>query len=488
MREPGCGPVAAACRQLGDEDGAALEFDAAAAAFGRLGARRDLAAASAGAALPPGRRLDRAGGLSDRERQVLALVATGRTNRAIAAELVISEKTVARHVANIFTKLDVSSRAAATAYAYEHGLAAPATTRNDPCGPPRMVDPSDAPLNRLFVRSVVDPTDRTEDAAMPAKTTDTIGTAESPHASSTDRAARRSAASTLDAVRALAPIIAARAEEIERARRLPPDLVAQLRAAGCFRMLLPAATAATAPHCPITSADPRAVAGGRFGRLDRDDRQLGPGLLRSLPADTFDAIYANGPDVVPAGPSTPPGWPRRSTAATGSRDAGRSPAVASTPTGWWPIAWSTDGRVPPLRVMVIPAGNVEIIDTWSVSGMCGTGSHDFTLDGLFVPERPHVQHLRGGRPPRPAGPHPRAVATHRSAFANVALGIAQGALAEITTLAPAKVPMLASSTRWPPTRCSATGWARPTRSLRAATAAARRRGGASGRRRWPARS
>ena len=53
---------------------------------------------------------------------MLALLATGRTNKAIAAELVISEKTVARHVANIFTKLDLSSRSGATAYAYEHGL------------------------------------------------------------------------------------------------------------------------------------------------------------------------------------------------------------------------------------------------------------------------------------------------------------------------------------------------------------------------------
>jgi DNA-binding NarL/FixJ family response regulator len=63
-----------------------------------------------------------AGGLTPREMQVLALLATGRTNRAIASELVISEKTVAAHVSSVFTKLGLSSRSAATAYAYEHHL------------------------------------------------------------------------------------------------------------------------------------------------------------------------------------------------------------------------------------------------------------------------------------------------------------------------------------------------------------------------------
>ena len=63
-----------------------------------------------------------AGGLTAREVEVLRLVATGRTNRAIADDLVISEKTVARHVSNIFTKLRVSSRSAVTAYAYENDL------------------------------------------------------------------------------------------------------------------------------------------------------------------------------------------------------------------------------------------------------------------------------------------------------------------------------------------------------------------------------
>jgi DNA-binding NarL/FixJ family response regulator len=63
-----------------------------------------------------------AGGLTPREVQVLALLATGKTNRAIASELVISEKTVAAHVSSVFTKLGLSSRSAATAYAYEHRL------------------------------------------------------------------------------------------------------------------------------------------------------------------------------------------------------------------------------------------------------------------------------------------------------------------------------------------------------------------------------
>jgi DNA-binding NarL/FixJ family response regulator len=64
----------------------------------------------------------RAGGLSRRELQVLRLVAGGKTNRAIAAELFISERTVERHISNIFTKLGISSRTAAAAYAYEHRL------------------------------------------------------------------------------------------------------------------------------------------------------------------------------------------------------------------------------------------------------------------------------------------------------------------------------------------------------------------------------
>jgi DNA-binding CsgD family transcriptional regulator len=111
--------VGLACRQLGDDDGAALEFDTARGLFEDLDATPDLTQLRRLSGSPPATPAD---GLSPREREVLALLATGKTNRAIAAELFLSEKTIARHVSNIFAKLALSSRAEATAYAYTHGL------------------------------------------------------------------------------------------------------------------------------------------------------------------------------------------------------------------------------------------------------------------------------------------------------------------------------------------------------------------------------
>ena len=108
--------IGVACRELGDGASAELEFEAARGALEELGAAPDLERLARLAGSP------RPGGLSPRESEVLTLVAAGKTNRAIAAELFISEKTVARHVSNIFTKLGLSSRAEATAYAYKHGL------------------------------------------------------------------------------------------------------------------------------------------------------------------------------------------------------------------------------------------------------------------------------------------------------------------------------------------------------------------------------
>ncbi len=108
-----------ACRALGDEDGMRLELEAAGATYARLGAAPDLARAEA---LGRARRPLSQHGLTAREMQVLGLVASGRTNKDIAHALRLSTKTVDRHVSNIFLKLDVGSRAAATAYAYQHRL------------------------------------------------------------------------------------------------------------------------------------------------------------------------------------------------------------------------------------------------------------------------------------------------------------------------------------------------------------------------------
>ena len=111
--------IGLACRALGDEDSAAIEIGAAREAFVRLGARPDVTRVDAlsgrGAARDPH-------GLTRREREVLRLVAAGRSNRVIASELVLSERTVDRHVSNILARLGVPSRAAATAYAHRNEL------------------------------------------------------------------------------------------------------------------------------------------------------------------------------------------------------------------------------------------------------------------------------------------------------------------------------------------------------------------------------
>src|SRR5262249_3617152 len=126
-----------ACKALGDHEAAVIELAAARHVFDAPRAALGLAnpppiplppAVTSATPLPAvPSRPSHVAGLTSREVEVLQLIATGKTNRAIADALDISEKTVARHVSNIFIKLDVSSRAAATAFAYEHHLISPST-------------------------------------------------------------------------------------------------------------------------------------------------------------------------------------------------------------------------------------------------------------------------------------------------------------------------------------------------------------------------
>jgi DNA-binding CsgD family transcriptional regulator len=118
--------LARACAALEDFEGARLELDAAREVYEQLGARPDVALVDAlRASLAPAGAAKLSGaarGLTDRELQVLRLIATGKTNKAIARELALSEKTIDRHASNIFTKLGVSTRTAAAAFAFEHEL------------------------------------------------------------------------------------------------------------------------------------------------------------------------------------------------------------------------------------------------------------------------------------------------------------------------------------------------------------------------------
>jgi alkylation response protein AidB-like acyl-CoA dehydrogenase len=170
-----------------------------------------------------------------------------------------------------------------------------------------------------------------------------------------------------------------------------------------------------------------------------------PMILGMLPRDTFDMVYAHGPDVVGAGTFNPTG------AATvvdgGYRASGRWAFASGCQHADWFIAHCMvdDGSMPPLRMMVLPAADVTIVDTWTVSGLCGTGSHDFLLDGTFVPTDRTFRVFEPGALDSVTGRIPELVYSSL-AIAHVAVGIAEGALAEITTLATAKVPMFADAT------------------------------------------
>ena len=139
---------------------------------------------------------------------------------------------------------------------------------------------------------------------------------------------------TLSAAKRLAPTIARRAPEIERARRIPRDLLDELVAAGCFRVLTPTS------HGGL-GAD---LASGMkiFEALARADASVGWTVmigsaswidLLGLPRATFDNLFASAPNVIFAGVFNPSGSVRQSRAATMSRGDGASPVAVSTPTG-----------------------------------------------------------------------------------------------------------------------------------------------------------
>jgi len=269
-------------------------------------------------------------------------------------------------------------------------------------------------------------------------TTDTIDDTRTNDVESSD--------SVLDKIRVMAPAIAARGDEIEQGRRLPTDLVEKLSTAGCFRAMVPASHGGLG----LTFAEQLLV----IRELARADGSVGwtvmigssaPVVLGLLPRSSFDQIYAKGPDVILGGAFNPKGV--ATPVDGGYRVSGRWSFASGCQHCHWFVAHCMvdDGRMPPVRMMVLPPSDVEIADTWYVSGLCGTGSHDFVVDDVFVPDE---RSFTLWDEPALDGPLWRIPELSLSSLmmANVAVGIAEGALGEITTLASGKVPMLADST------------------------------------------
>ena len=251
----------------------------------------------------------------------------------------------------------------------------------------------------------------------------------------------------LDAVKGLVPSITVRAEEIERARRLPPDLVDELVAAGCFRMLVPRSHGGAELDLPaqmqvleeLARADASVAWSVMIG-------SVGPALFRMLPRASFDALYAAGPDVIVAAVSQP------TAVATpvegGYRVTGRWAFASGCEHAHWFVGHCMvdDGRQPPVRMMVLPPSDVEIEDTWSVAGLCGTGSHDVVANGAFVPDE--LSFVMFGSDPSIDVPPLRIPEVTRAAFqiASLPIGVARGALDEILALSLDKTPTFAEGT------------------------------------------
>lgn len=238
--------------------------------------------------------------------------------------------------------------------------------------------------------------------------------------------------------------IGERADEVEAARRLPPDLLDRLRRAGCFRLLLPASVGGV--EAPL----PGALA--LIAELSRADASVGWSVavgaggwvdLAGLPAASFGAVFGPGSDALVAGAFSPSGSAVASDG--GFRVRGRWPFVSGSPHAEWIygncLEETADG--PQLRIALLPRHEVVVEDTWHVLGLRGTGSHHVRIDDVVVPperttalfvDEPCVD-VAVVRIPTPS--------LFSLAVASVAIGNAEGAVDEVLGLARTKVPLLA---------------------------------------------
>ncbi|MFT3765206.1 MAG: acyl-CoA dehydrogenase family protein [Minicystis sp.] len=248
----------------------------------------------------------------------------------------------------------------------------------------------------------------------------------------------------LDAIRDLAPMISARAAEIEAARRVPADLLAQLRAAGCFRMFVPQSHGGEEIDllAGLDVLETLARADGSTGWIVMIGSES-PHLFSLLARDRFDSVYAGGPDVILGGAFNAQGEAHLGEG--GYRVNGRWGFASGCQHVDWLFGNCVvlqDGRprpgmeegVPELRAMLFRPDQARIHDTWSVLGLRGTGSHDISVEDLSVPAADTVDIFSGQA--AIASPNFVVPVLHCALhMAAVAVGIAQGALDDLVTLA-----------------------------------------------------
>lgn len=252
----------------------------------------------------------------------------------------------------------------------------------------------------------------------------------------------------LDATRALAPQIQALSEQIETDRCLPPSLVKAMTAAGLFRMLISKNLGGLEVDVAtmIRVIEDISKIDGSVGWCTMIGA-IGGLMSGSLPEDGAREIFGSDPDVIVAGAFFPPG--QAVVANGGYRVTGRWPFNSGCPYCPWFLGNCLvikDGAprllpngLPEVRAMLFPAAEAEIIDTWSVMGMRGTGSHDMAVKEIFVPERRAVV-LISGRPQFPAPLYIFPVfGLFGVAVTSVAIGMARGAIDTFAEIARTKI-------------------------------------------------
>jgi len=247
----------------------------------------------------------------------------------------------------------------------------------------------------------------------------------------------------LAAVRDLAPSISARSAEIESGRRLPLDLLGQLIAAGCLRMLTPRSHGGLEVDLPLSMEiiETLAAADGATGWTVMIGSES-PMLFALLPRSRFDQIYASTPDVILGGGFAPRG--QAAAGAGGYLVNGRWAFVSGCQHSQWLIGncvVTENGRLRPgllpgssdIRAMLFRSNQVTIIDTWEVNGLRGTGSHDIEVKNLPVSSDDSLD-IFMGQSCVPGPLYKAPVVSFALHIGAVGVGIARHALADIIAL------------------------------------------------------